>query len=117
MPPLPESLCTCSMENDRPIIQSLEEAEVDVAKEVHDYLTKSLRGLHKDDDESQALKLHMDQILQAMKTAPSLTTCCVNRIHATTEEIQEGLWKEVAAWQSWHWREGHQDETVVTNPI
>ena len=116
MPPLPESLCTCSMENDRPIIQSLEEAEVDVAEEVRDYLTESLRGLH-EDDESHALKLHMDRILQAMKTAPSLTTCRVNRIRATTEEIQEGLRKEVAAWQSRHRREGHQDETVVTIPV
>lgn len=102
------------MENDRPIIHSLDEAEVDVAEEVRDYLTESLRGLH-EDVESEARK-HMDRILQAMKTAPSLTTCRVNKIRATTEEIKEGLRKQVLSWQNRHCRNDQRaDETVASS--
>lgn len=106
---------SCSMENDRPVIQSLDEAEVDIAQEVRDYLTESLGGLH-DNVESEARK-HMDRILQAMKTAPSMTTCRVNQIRATTEEIKEGLGKEVVAWQNRHRREDQRDETVTSVPV
>jgi hypothetical protein len=102
------------MENDRPVIQSLDEAEVDISQEVRDYLTDSLRGLH-ENVESEARK-HMNRILQAMKTAPSMTTCRVNQIRATTEEIEEGLRKEVVAWQNRHRREDQQDTSVPVRP-
>jgi hypothetical protein len=96
------------MEYDRPVIQSLDEAEVDIAQEVRDCPIESLRGLH-ENVESEACK-HIDRILQAMKTAPSMTTCRVNYIRASTEEIEVGLRKEELAWQNRHWREDQRHE-------
>jgi len=77
------------MSNDAPTICSLDEVEVYMEEEERDYLTTQLKGMYEHDDK-----------LQAMKRAPSITTCRVNQILATREEIVEGLQAEVPAWQN-----------------
>ena len=80
-----------------PTVLSLDEAQVHVAQQVHEYLSESLFDLY-DNDATQA-RAHMDRILQAYKTAPSTTTCRVNLIQSTREQVQEGLKQHVDTWK------------------
>jgi len=96
---------------DGPTVLSLDEAQVHVAQEVYEYLAESFKGLY-NDDAAEARK-HMDRILQAMKTAPSTTTCRVNHILSTRSKVQEGLEEEVRAWKTRHESKDSPEEDAV----
>lgn len=102
--------------DESPTVLSLDEADVYIAQEVYDHLTESLLSLHKN-VRSEA-RAHMDRILQAMKTAPSTTTCRVNQILSTRHEVQDGLEKEVAVWIRRHGSQDSppEDSVVVVQP-
>lgn len=88
-----------------PTVLSLDEVQVHVAQQVHEYLSESLLSFY--DNDAAAARGHMNRILQAYKTAPSTTTCRVNLIQSTPKQVQEGLKQHVAMW-----KQRHDDESL-----
>jgi hypothetical protein len=88
-----------------PTVLSLDEVQVHVAQQVHEYLSESLLSFY--DNDAAAARGHMTRILQAYKIAPSTTTCRVNLIQSTPKQVQEGLKQHVAMW-----KQRHDDESL-----
>ena len=79
----------------KPTICSLASLQVLIPDDIRDHLARQYQGTHCFDQDAgtilQSSYKRVDQILLAMKTPPSGTTCRVNLIHGSRQDIQKEL--------------------------
>lgn len=106
------------MTSPAPTIFSLDELQIELAQEVRSHLSSQYQDLYENDDNKKlAAERHLDQVLQVMKTAPSTSTCRVNEIFSTKQEVIEGLKQVLNTWKNRHGdagSENHADDSLVT---